>query len=165
MLNEESEQLCSPNKKLGGFTFHLECNTLKISMCSPRFKPCTFQIQVQCVITICVECLVLDLGVYRGGPCSVSTVSGSIRPTPHALSGMYTFCYNTYIRPYTLSYIISASLQNVSDIVADVCVRAAESNTNGCQRLLGEAHCRMFLVSQQSGLVLVDFMLSRILTV
>ena len=95
----------------------------------------------------------------------ISTLHRPTRPTPHALSGMYTFCYNTYIRPYTLSYIISAILQNVTDIVADVCMRAAESTTDGCQRLLVEAHCRMFLVSQQSGLVLVDFMQSRILTV
>lgn len=88
---------------------------------------------------------------------------------PHTLSlvctPMYTFCYNTYICPYTLSYLISASLQNVTGIVADVCVHAPDINTNRCQLVLEEAHCRMFLVSQQCGLIRVSFKHSRILTV
>lgn len=75
---------------------------------------------------------------------------------PHTLSlvctPMYTFCYNTYIRLYTLSYLISASLQDVTDIVADVCMHAAESNTNGCQFVLEEAHCRMFWCRSSVGL-------------
>jgi len=37
--------------------------------------------------------------------------------------------------------------------------------TNGRQLLMEETHCRIFLVSQQCGLVLVDFMHSGILTV
>jgi hypothetical protein len=156
-------------KKRDNFTFHLESTTLKISMCSPRFKPCTFQIQVQRVIMFCVECQVLDVGVCRGGQFSVSTLHDPPRPTPLAFSlvctPMYTFCYNTYIRPYTISYLISASLQDGADIMADVCVHAPEKNTNGCQLVLEEAHCHMLLVSQQCGLLGVNFIYYRILTV
>ena len=156
-------------KNLDIFTFRLECTILKISMCSPRFKPCTFQIQVQRVIMFCVECPVLDVGLCRGGRCNISTLHDPPRPTPLAFSlvytPMYTFCYNTYIRPYTLSYLISTSLQDVTDIMADVCMHAPEINTNGCQLLLEEAHCHMLLVSQQCGLIRVNFMYYRILTV
>jgi hypothetical protein len=49
--------------------------------------------------------------------------------------------------------------------VADVCRHAAESNTNGCHLVLEDTHCRTFLVSQQCGVVLVNFVRSIILTV
>ena len=39
---------------------------------------------------------------------------------------MDTFCYNTYICLYTLCYLISATLQDVTVIVADVCMHAAD---------------------------------------
>jgi len=44
-------------------------------------------------------------------------------------------------------------------------MHAAGSNTNGCQLVLEETHCRMFLVSQQCGLIRVNFMQYRILRV
>jgi len=75
----------------------------------------------------------------------------------------YTFCYNTCICPYTLSYLISASLQDFTDIVADVSVDAP-GITNGFQLALEKAQCPMFLVSQQCGLLRVNFTRSRILT-
>ena len=35
--------------------------------------------------------------------------------------------------------------------MADVCIHAAQNNTNGCELVLEEAHYHMVLVSQQCG--------------
>ena len=49
-------------------------------------------------------------------------------------------------------------------IVADVRIRVPENNINGCELVLEEAHYCIFLVSQQCGLILVNFLYSRIIT-
>jgi len=41
---------------------------------------------------------------------------------------MYTFYYNAYVSPFTLRYLISASLQDVTYIVVHVCMHAPEGN-------------------------------------
>jgi len=46
--------------------------------------------------------------------------------------------------------------------MADVCIHAPENNINSCEFVMEEVHYQKFLVLQQYGLILVNFMYSRI---
>jgi len=67
------------------------------------------------------------------------------------LSGDVAYCIHFVSRSLWITYIM-----------ADVCIHAPENNIDSCQLVLEEVHYRTFLVFQQYGLILVNFMYSRI---
>jgi hypothetical protein len=73
---------------------------------------------------------------------------------------VYIYIYvttHTFIHIYVHSVTEYRHLQDENPVdhthLADVCTRAAESNVNGCELVLEEAHCYILSVLQQCALV------------